>query len=66
MLVDTKKYPYVVRIDWQVYINWNKICIEAIEHYGLPGSKYMVNSTADYMDFCFKCEKDAIWFKLII
>lgn len=62
--MDTKNYPYKVRIDWTMYVKWNELCADAVEKYGLPGSKYMVQPTQDYMDFYFKDEQDAIWFRL--
>lgn len=63
MLVDTKKFPYRVRIHWTTK-PWNEICVTAIETYGLPGSKYVTDATSDYMDFYFTDDKDAIWFSL--
>lgn len=66
MLVDTNKFPYRVRILWKVgrVMRWNDICVHAITKYGLPGSKYITQPTADYLDFYFKDDKDAMWFRL--
>jgi len=44
--------------------SWNETCIWAIEQFGLPGDRFTTNTTEDYMDFYFRDEKDAIWFKL--
>lgn len=63
MLVDIKKFPYIVRIHWSTR-PWNDICAVAIEQYGLPGGKYTTHPTTDYMDFYFKDDKDAMWFRL--
>jgi hypothetical protein len=64
MPVDIKDYPYVVSIQWKTYINWNELCAQCVEYFGLPGGKYTTNPTTEYMDFCFKDEVDAIWFRL--
>jgi len=61
-------YPYRIRILWKIgdTINdWDQKCIWAIETYGLPGVKYITHLTEDYMDFCFKNEKDAVHFGLV-
>lgn len=64
MSVVTKEYPYRVRIEWDNYLNWNEICAQVVEHHGLPGGKYITDTTSNYMDFNFKDECDAIWFSL--
>lgn len=64
MPVDIKDFPYLVRIQWTTRRPWNDICIHAIEKYGLPGGKYTTLPTTDYMDFYFKDDKDAMWFRL--
>ena len=63
MLVDTKVFPYLVRIHWSKR-SCNEICVFAVENYGLPGGKYTTQPTSDYMDFYFKNDIDALWFRL--
>jgi hypothetical protein len=55
-----------VRIPWKKgdIIDWNEACTWAMEQYGLPGDKFTTHATADYMDFYFDNERDAILFEL--
>lgn len=67
MPVDTKKFPYEVKIPFRYgdsISSWDKFCVECVEKYGLPGDKYVAYATADFMNFYFINEKDAIWFRL--
>lgn len=66
MLLDTN-YPYKVDIPFRkgdTMNDWDKICADCIENYGLPGDKYKTTVTADNMVFYFKEESDALWFSL--
>jgi|LakMenEpi03Aug12_release.lakeMendotaPanAssembly.Ray.scaffolds.fasta_scaffold66902_8 hypothetical protein len=65
---DKNSFPYTIRIPWRMddTINsWNDICAWAVEHYGLPGDKFITHPTEDYMDFMFRNEEDAIHFSLV-
>lgn len=55
-----------VRIPWKRanIIDWNEACAWAMEQYGLPGDKFTTHATADYIDFYFDNERDAILFEL--
>ena len=56
-----------VRIPWRTGQGeewWNVTCAWAIEHFGLPGDRYMTHPTEDFMDFVFRDDKDAAFFKL--
>ncbi len=67
MQVDTKTYPYMVSIPYRAgdtITGWNIVCADCVEKYGLPGDKYVTHATADFMNFHFKNEKDAIVFNL--
>lgn len=58
---------YKVRIPFNkgdTISDWNETCAWAIEHYGLPGTKFTAHPTPDYMDFVFVDEKDAVHFEL--
>jgi hypothetical protein len=43
---------------------WDNVCIYAIEHYGLPGTRYITDISADRMIWSFKDPRDALMFKL--
>jgi hypothetical protein len=56
-----------VRIPWQVNHDihqWNKTCVWAVVHFGLPGDRYETHATEEYLDFYFFDERDAIIFEL--
>jgi hypothetical protein len=44
--------------------HWDDVCIYAIEHFGLPGDKYITDISADSMTWLFKSQQDALLFKL--
>lgn len=66
MPVDIKDFPYLVRIPWKIHgaTKWNEICACIVEKYGLPGDKFISNPSIQYIDFRFKDDKDAMWFRL--
>ena len=43
---------------------WDDVCIYAIEHYGLPGDRFITDISADRMIWSFRDPKDALMFKL--
>jgi hypothetical protein len=57
-----------VRIPWDRNydneVNWNEVCVRAIERFGLPGDKYTTHANIHYMDFIFKSNKDALMFAI--
>lgn len=56
-----------IRIPWQVNHDihqWNRTCVWAVVHFGLPGDRYETHATEEYLDFYFKDERDAILFEL--
>ena len=66
-LVDTELYPYRVNIPWRrgdTINSWDQVCIDCVEQFGLPGSRYRTVVTSDYMEFHFTNETDALWFSL--
>lgn len=66
-LVDSK-YKYPVTIKWgdgaDTMDYWDNLSIYSIEHFGLPGDRYVTDITADYMTWTFKSEHDALIFRL--
>ena len=57
-----------VTLEWRDGRNgseaWDEICVWVIEQFGMPGIRYSWHPTADYMDFHFYDERDAIHFML--
>jgi len=45
---------------------WNDTCASIIEHFGLPGDRYVTEVTADNMTFNFKTEQDAFMCKVLV
>ena len=44
--------------------NWNEICADAVELFGLPGQRYITDIGGNCMDWIFRDPKDALIFKL--
>lgn len=44
--------------------SWDKISIYAIENFGLPGDRYVVDMSMDRMIWYFRDSRDALMFKL--
>ena len=57
-------YPYVTRITWSRVPKWNEMCAWAIEHFGLPGNRYITHATEDYMEWMFDSIEDQLFFTL--
>jgi len=57
-----------VRVPWQDPHNygaaWNELLAWCIETYGLPGERVQFHPTANYMDFVFDDEHDALLFQI--
>jgi len=57
-----------VRVPWQDPHNhgdaWNELLAWCIETYGLPGERVVFHPTAQYMDFVFDDEHDALMFQI--
>ena len=45
---------------------WNETCAIVLEHFGLPGDKYMSYLTTDSMMFNFNNEQDALLCKILL
>ena len=57
-------YPHVTRITWTRVPNWNEMCVWAIEHFGLPGNRFITHATEDYMEWMFNSAEDQLFFIL--
>ena len=56
------KYPYQVKITWERDPHWGEICAWALEHFGLPGGRFVTNPTRDYLQFNFVDNRDRLLF----
>ena len=52
----------IVRVPWRTDFNsdteWNELCAQVIEKFGLPGDKFMATANEHYMDFTFFKDQD--------
>ncbi len=57
-----------ITVPWQNQSNtwWNETCAQIINHFGLPGGKYVTEVSAECMHFDFSNEKDALLCKIMI
>ena len=57
-----------IRVPWEDQYNhgdaWNELLAWCIETYGLPGEKVQFHPTAEFMDFTFDDEHNALMFQL--
>lgn len=57
-----------VRVPWENPYNrdhqWNELLAWTVETYGLPGERVSFHPTAEFMDFTFNEENDALMFQL--
>ena len=44
--------------------DWDRVCMEAMELFGLPGGRYITSIGSDGMDWIFQNQQDALLFKL--
>jgi hypothetical protein len=57
-----------ITVPWKNQTNtwWNETCANILEHFGLPGDRYVTEITADHMHFDFSDERDALMCKIMI
>ncbi len=62
------KDELTITVPWQNQSNtwWNETCAKILEHFGLPGDRYVTEITADYMDFKFNESNDALMCRILI
>ena len=59
------EYPYPVTLDWAVrpeMEKWNEICAWTIEHFGLPGIRYVTEISPERMTWYFETIEDKLLF----
>jgi len=58
----------VVTVKWNNQHNseWNLICADVVEVFGLPGQRFYYKPHQDYMTFTFKSKQDADLCKILI
>ena len=59
---------FKVRVPWENQNGtwWNETCANIMEHFGLPGGKYVTNVNENQMDFIFFDDRDALMCRLLI
>jgi hypothetical protein len=55
-------FNYPVRITWERNPKWNEICAWGIEHFGLPGDRYITEPDEKYMCWRFVSPQDQLLF----
>ena len=60
---DVSEFPYRIRLGYN-YKQWNELCAQTVEQFGLPGHRFTTSITARTMTFYFKSEQDFLFFKL--
>lgn len=67
-ILKSSKYTHHCKISWaSPYDNsiiWDRICIDAVELFGLPGNRYVTDITENDMTWSFASDQDALLFKL--
>jgi hypothetical protein len=62
------EYQYPVTIRWgrgaDTMDYWDNLSIYSIEHFGLPGDRYVTDISAEAMTWAFRSEHDALIFRL--
>jgi hypothetical protein len=58
------EFQYPVKITWKRSPKWNQICAWGIEHFGLPGSRYITHADETCMTWQFSSQQDQLLFAL--
>ena len=58
----------VVTVPWESQSNvwWNETCANIVEHFGLPGGKYVTEVSTEHMKFIFYDDRDALMCKILV
>ena len=57
-----------IHIPWknQSNLHWNDLCAQVVEHFGLPGERYISQPEEDWMIFSFYNEQDYLMCKMLL
>jgi hypothetical protein len=57
-----------ITVPWKNQSNtwWNETCANILEHFGLPGDRYVTEISADHMHFDFTDDRDALMCRIMI
>jgi len=64
---DIGEFPYRITLVYKLvykHTQWNELCAQTIEQFGLSGDRFTTSSTISTMTFLFKSEQDFLFFKL--
>jgi hypothetical protein len=56
----------IIKWDNQQGFWWNETCAMILEHFGLPGDRYVSHPETDQMTFKFFNEQDALMAKILL
>ncbi len=58
----------IVIVPWQNQNNiwWNETCAKVMEHFGLPGGRYVTEVSTECMKFIFHDDKDALLCQIMV
>ena len=58
----------VVSVPWENQSDhqWSKTCANIVEHFGLPGEKYVTKLNEHRMDFIFYNDRDALMCRILV
>ncbi len=62
-----KTFEYPVTLVWNLNPSmqrWDKICVWAVEHFGLPGHRYRTEISTEHMTWFFGTQQDQLIFTL--
>ena len=65
-MVQEKVYQIVVPWENQSVPWWNETCALVLEHFGLPGDRFVYHPYEDYMTFDFTNEQDYLLGELLL
>jgi len=60
----TVHIPWSKKLD--SLLEWNEITASIVEHFGLPGDRYVTELNENYMNFKFYNEKDGLMCKILV
>ena len=57
-----------INIPWEDQSNtwWNETCATIVEHFGLPGGKYVTSVSTECMKFVFYDDRDYLMCKILV